>query len=84
MGRGYLFEPVGKQTSEFERTFSEICEKENTTTETIAVADDSDIRDYTFDTIAAVWNFVRGPSKIQLIGTRGSPLETIFSFHSST
>ncbi|KAH7873117.1 uncharacterized protein C8R40DRAFT_1050423, partial [Lentinula edodes] len=70
IGRGYLFEPIGKQTSEFDQTFSEI-------------SDDADIQDYTFDTIAAVWNFIRGSSKIQLIGTRGSPLETIFSFHST-
>lgn len=83
IGRGYLFEPVEGQVSDFDNAFSEVYDKECTTTEVIVVPNDSDIRDYTFDTIAAVWNFIRGSSRIQLIATRGSPLETIFSFHSS-
>ncbi|KAJ3926441.1 MAG: hypothetical protein NXY57DRAFT_966528 [Lentinula lateritia] len=83
IGRGYLFEPVEGQVSDFDNAFSEVYDKECTTTEVIVVPNDSDIRDYTFDTIAAVWNFIRGSSRIQLIATRGSPLETIFSFHST-
>ncbi|KAJ4489698.1 hypothetical protein C8J55DRAFT_390463, partial [Lentinula edodes] len=44
---------------------------------------DDDIREYRVKNIESVWNFIRGQHRVQLIATRGSPLETILSFHST-
>ncbi|KAJ3902999.1 hypothetical protein F5879DRAFT_804414 [Lentinula edodes] len=76
---GYSYQPKEGQAIDFDNSFSETYSNETTT----QTEQDADTDEYQFNTVVNIWNFARNSSKIQLIGTRGAPLETIFSFHST-
>ncbi|KAJ3873080.1 hypothetical protein F5051DRAFT_338263, partial [Lentinula edodes] len=75
MSHGYLYQCKEGQAVEFIDSFAET----SITSTTI----DADPEEYRSNTVAAVWDFVRSSSKIQLIATCDAPLECIFSFHST-
>ncbi|KAJ3909340.1 hypothetical protein F5879DRAFT_791762 [Lentinula edodes] len=76
---GYSFQPKQNQPLNFNDSFSQISNNNQTRLTTT----DEDLENYNSNTVAGVWDFIRNSSKIQLIATCGAPLECIFSFHST-
>ncbi|KAJ3845634.1 hypothetical protein EV368DRAFT_6607, partial [Lentinula lateritia] len=83
IAHGLLYTPVGEQLNDFRADFSRICEHFDDESPAVDIPVQEDIREYKLNNIVSVWNFVRGPLKVQLMATMGSPLTTILSFHST-
>ncbi|KAJ3900395.1 hypothetical protein F5879DRAFT_809323, partial [Lentinula edodes] len=83
LAHGLLYTPVGEQLDDFSADFSRICKHYDDETSSVDVPVQEDMGEYNLNKIAAVWNFVRGSLSVQLMATRGSPLTTILSFHST-
>ncbi|KAF9063880.1 hypothetical protein BDP27DRAFT_1206048, partial [Rhodocollybia butyracea] len=76
MSIGYEFIPTTGQASKFTDDHASL----------LTMQKDGNLstpEDYDGDHIARVWNFVRGTSKIQLIGSVHAPLQVVLSFHST-
>ncbi|KAH7872501.1 uncharacterized protein C8R40DRAFT_1020350, partial [Lentinula edodes] len=81
--RGFIFAPTDKQDVLFHTDYERATFKAATTAANVITEVDDDIREYRLNNIESVWNFIRDKHRVQLIATRGSPLETILSFHST-
>ncbi|KAJ4464241.1 hypothetical protein C8J55DRAFT_407604, partial [Lentinula edodes] len=80
---GYGYVPTDGQLDDLDADIDRVNAAIRADTPTIAVFEDTDIREYKLHNIAAVWNFQHGPRQIQLVATKYSPLKTILSFHST-
>ncbi|KAJ3932054.1 MAG: hypothetical protein NXY57DRAFT_1075724, partial [Lentinula lateritia] len=83
LAHDFVFEPVVGQLGDFTADFKKTCKLHEEELPEVMIPIDGDIREYKLNNIAAVWNFLRGSLKVQLIATIGSPLTTILSFHST-
>ncbi|KAJ4477724.1 hypothetical protein C8J55DRAFT_430551, partial [Lentinula edodes] len=83
LAHGLLYIPVGEQLNHFSADFSRVCEHYDDETTPVDIPIQEDIREYKLNNIAVVWDFVRELLSVQLMATRGSPLTTILSFHST-